>query len=573
MQEGIILPGRGSTNAKGDVDRKQKIRKGHKATVEEVVDEYFLKKRPAAVDMGSVILMDTSEIEGMGVGGDAKSLATDGLSLTQVNAIRTTLGDSDIPQLRKQWLIDCQDIMGGALPTLPPLREINHRIPIIELDKIYHYHLPRCPESVKQALSTKIERYESAGWWKRAVVTQAAPMLCVPKKNGQLRTVVDCRKRNDNTLRDVTPFPDQDEIRADVARAKYRSKIDLSDAYEQIRVEPEDVSKTAFATVYGTFVSYVMQQGDCNAPSTFQWLMTYVFRDFIGRFVHVYLDDIFIYSKSVKKHKDHLRLIFNRLREVQLYLKVEKCDLYSEWMKCLGHIIDEDGIHADEDKMTRIREWQTPRSYNDIECFLGLVNYVAHFLPDLSAYSGPLHNIQQNRHIFDWRTIHQACFDNIKTLASRAPVLKPINITCDQLIWVVCDASTHGVRVYYRQGEDWKTCRLADFMLKKFTMAQQSYRVFELETIAILEALLKWEDKLLGRRVNVITDHKLLEFFKSQGRLSHRQTWWMEFLQHFDFNITYVKGEENIVADCLSRYHKSDLQGEIHPIHNYHECR
>jgi hypothetical protein len=102
-------------------------------------------------------------------------------------------------------------------------------------------------------------------------------MLCVPKKSGKLRTVIDGRKKNDNTEKDVTPFPDQEEIWMDVARGKYRSKIDMSDAYEQICVEPSNVWKTAFATVYGTFVSHTMQQGDCNAPATFQRLMTIIF--------------------------------------------------------------------------------------------------------------------------------------------------------------------------------------------------------------------------------------------------------------------------------------------------------
>jgi len=123
-------------------------------------------------------------------------------------------------------------------------------------------------------------------------------MLCIPKKTGKLRTVIDCRKRNDNTVKDVTPFPDQDQIRMDVARARYRSKIDLSNAYEQVRAEPEDVKKTAFLTIFGTFLSQVMQQGDCNAPATFQRLMMVVLQEYIGRFIHVYLDDIFVFSNT-----------------------------------------------------------------------------------------------------------------------------------------------------------------------------------------------------------------------------------------------------------------------------------
>ena len=102
-------------------------------------------------------------------------------------------------------------------------------------------------------------------------------MLCVLKKNGKLQMVFDLCQQNDNTEKDVSPFPDQDTIRHDIAGAPFRSKLDMSEAYEQIHVRPEDVPKTAFATIFGTFVSLVMQQGDCNAPSTFQRLMTAVF--------------------------------------------------------------------------------------------------------------------------------------------------------------------------------------------------------------------------------------------------------------------------------------------------------
>jgi len=107
-------------------------------------------------------------------------------------------------------------------------------------------------------------------------------MLCIPKKTGKLQTVIDCRKHNDNMVKDMTPFPDQDQIRMDIARARYCSKIDLSNTYEQVHVEPEDVKKTAFSTIFSTFLSQVMQQGDCNVPATFQQLMMVVLREYIG---------------------------------------------------------------------------------------------------------------------------------------------------------------------------------------------------------------------------------------------------------------------------------------------------
>jgi hypothetical protein len=215
----------------------------------------------------------------------------------------TKLTKDDIPRLRQRWMEISEDIMSGVPEQMPPWREVNHRIPLIYESLVYHYHLPRCPDAMKGQLLEKIARYTRAGWWQAIQTDQGAPMLCISKKTGLLRTAIDCRKRNDNTRKDVTPFPDQDQIRLDCARAKYRSKIDMSDAYEQIRTVAEDVWKTVFTTVYGTYVSHTMQIGDCNAPATFQHIMTMVFQEFIGCFVHVYLDDIFIYSKSIDDHE------------------------------------------------------------------------------------------------------------------------------------------------------------------------------------------------------------------------------------------------------------------------------
>jgi hypothetical protein len=123
----------------------------------------------------------------------------------------------------------------------------------------------------------KITRYMRAGWWESVQTDRAAPMLCIPKKSGLLCTTIDARKWNDNTVKDVTLFPDQDQIHLDIARVKIRLKIDFSDAYEQIRTVPKDVHKSVFAMIYGTYMSHTMQIGDCNAPATFQRVMTMIF--------------------------------------------------------------------------------------------------------------------------------------------------------------------------------------------------------------------------------------------------------------------------------------------------------
>src|SRR6202451_1210124 len=160
---------------------------------------------------------------------------------------------------------------------------------------------------------------------------------------------------------------------------------------------------------------------------------------------------------------------------------------------------------------------RTPRNKHDMQRFLRLVQYLAHFMPDVTAYTGPLAAIQKNGHPFHWHPIHQVCMDNIKALACKTPILRPIDPSLDEPIWVICDASSSSTGAVYGQGPTWQTCQLAGFMSKKFTAAQHNYRVFEMETIAIVEALLKWEDKLISNKIHVVTEHCALEFSRCRG--------------------------------------------------------
>ena len=243
----------------------------------------------------------------------------------------------NIQECCEHWFTEFADIFNGVPPGLLPLREINHRIPLIDEGKRYHYHLPFCPNAMKLQLLEKVWQYVDAGWWIPKAVPQAVPLLCIPKKMGKLRMVIDCRQQNNNTIKDMTPFPDQDQIQMDVAQAKFHLKIDLSNAYKQVHIEPEDVHKTAFVTVFGTYESNVMQQGDCNAPALFQRLMTIIFCDVIGIHVHVYLDDLFIFSFTLEDHNQDLEYVLRKLRENCLFIEKGKCDLYLTSMDCLGH--------------------------------------------------------------------------------------------------------------------------------------------------------------------------------------------------------------------------------------------
>ena len=224
---------------------------------------------------------------------------------------------------------------------------------------------------------------------------------------------------------------------------------------------------------------------------------------------------IFVFSNSITEHENHLKLVFDQLQSFSFYLQESKCQLYALVMDCLGHRIDDQGLHCDTDKLARIQNWREPRTYLDVQRFLGLVQYLSHFLPDISAYTGPLATMVRNGKAFEWRPLHQSCFDAIKAMTAKTLILKPVDPLLNEPIWLICDASVSGIGAMYGQGPTWQQCWPVGFMSKKFTLAQHHYCVFELETLGILEGLLKWEDKLLCIRIHVVTDHKFLEFFKN----------------------------------------------------------
>ncbi len=171
----------------------------------------------------------------------------------------------------------------GETPLLP-LHAINHAIPLIDLDKIYPWRPSRCPELFCEQWDAKRKAYIETGRWKVTTASNMVPMLLIRKPGTTLlRTVVDLQARNANTCKLASLLPDIDGILCRVACAKYFSLMDSSDAYEQVHVEPSHVNRTAVSTPDGNMLSLVMQQGDCNAPATFQAIMNHIFSPYIGR--------------------------------------------------------------------------------------------------------------------------------------------------------------------------------------------------------------------------------------------------------------------------------------------------
>ena len=151
------------------------------------------------------------------------------------------------------------------------------------------------------------------------------------------------------------------------------SKIDLRSSYHQLKVKPLDVSKTAFRTRYGHFKFLVMPFGLTNAPTAFMDLMNRVFSDYLDKFVIVFIDNIFVYSKNHEEHEKHLKLVLQRLRKKKLHAKFSKCSFWLEEVAFLGHIVRKDGVTVDPENFKAVIDWQRPTNMSEVRSFLGLV--------------------------------------------------------------------------------------------------------------------------------------------------------------------------------------------------------
>jgi len=313
-----------------------------------------------------------------------------------------------------------ESIPGG----LPPLRKINHRIrlkPSVEVRTLPTYSVP---EQHMAALSEWIREKERQGVIRGQAVHGAAPMFVQYKKDGKrARPLVGLTERNKITLKDDEPIPNQTTILNDMARARYRSKIDLSDAYFQTRVEPEDVWKNSFKSPFGGFVSEVMLQGDMNAPGTFMRIMSDLMADFLGKFVWVYIDDLLIFSNTEEDHLEHIAAICNKLEGAQFYASRKKSEFFAPRIEVLGRIIDDEGLKADPERIAKIEAWSTPTTKRQLQEFLGVVNYISKFLPHIPTLTAPVTALTGTAE-FVWTAVMGAPYREVNSKVATAPKLQ-----------------------------------------------------------------------------------------------------------------------------------------------------
>jgi hypothetical protein len=341
--------------------------------------------------------------------------------------------------------------------------------------------------------------------------TFSAPVLLVKKHDGSWHFCVDYRALNDRTVKDKFPIPMVEELLDELRGASFFTKLDLRSGYHQVLMYLDDVEKTAFCTHQGVFEFLVMPFALTNAPATFQAMMNEVLQPFLRQFVLVFFDDILIYSSAWSKHLRHVRLVFEKLQQHQLFLKKSECFFGARSVGYLGHVISAEGIAMDDDKVHAVLTWPMPTSVRVVWAFLGLVGYYIRFIRDYDAIATPLTKLLR-KDGFLRSPEADAAFHALQQALTMAPVLRLPDF--DKEFIVECDASGTGFSVVLHQGDG-----AVAFFSKQITPRHAKLVAYERELIGLVQAMRHWRSYLWGHPFIVRTDRFSLKFLLDQ-RLS-----------------------------------------------------
>jgi hypothetical protein len=470
----------------------------------------------------------------------------------QLNEVSTTTTQPELSISAQQLLKEYSVVFPAELPKrLPPLRgEADLKIHLIPNSSPPSIPPFRMSTVELAELKKQIDNLLAHGFIKPSLSEYGAPVLFVRKKTGELRMCIDYRRLNAITIKNSYGLPRVEELLDSIRGARWFSTLDLNSGYHQLRVHPTDTQKTAFRTRYGLFEYCVVPFGLTGAPAAFMKWMQQLFHHLLDKTVVVFLDDILIYSKTEEEHREHLREVLEILRKNQLYAKPQKCQLFKRSVTFLGHVLDENGLSMEQDKVKAIQEWPRPRNRKEILSFLGLAGYYRRFVKNFSQLASSMTELLKDKVEWNWSTSVEEGFKSLKEVITSGPVLRSPDQS--KPFVVTTDASGFAIGAELSQEFEGQLQPIA-FMSKKLSPAERNYPVHEQELLAVIQAIREWKCYLDGQKFQVITDHKSLIYLQKQPHLSARQTRWLEFLSQFDFEMHYKPGKSNVVADALSR--------------------
>ncbi|KAL6322424.1 hypothetical protein AAG906_008079 [Vitis piasezkii] len=419
-----------------------------------------------------------------------------GLKREEVTYLATLKEEKDdgsgepMPKEIKGVLDEFKDVMPPELPKrLPPRREEDHKIELEPGAKPPAMGPYRMAPPELEELRRQLKELLDAGFIQPSKAPYGAPVLFQKKHDGSLRMCIDYRALNKVTVKNKYPIPLIADLFDQLGRARYFTKLDLRSGYYQVRIAEGDEPKTTCVTRYGSYEFLVMPFGLTNAPATFCTLMNKIFHPYLDKFVVVYLDDIVIYSNTLKEHEEHLRKVFKILRQNKLYVKKEKCSFAKEEVSFLGHRIRDGKLMMDDSKVKAIQEWDPPTKVPQLRSFLGLFGRAA-----------PLTDLLKKNKAWEWDERCQQAFEDLKKAVTEEPVLAlPDHTKVFEVHTDASDFAIGGVLMQERHPIAFESRKLND--------AERRYTVQEKEMTAIVHCLRTWRHYLLGSHFIVKTDN------------------------------------------------------------------
>lgn len=393
----------------------------------------------------------------------------------------------------------------------------------------------------------------------------ASPIHLTPKKDNSWRMCGDYRKLNSITQPDKYPPPHIRNLFPLLHGKNIFSTIDLNKAYHQIPMHEDDIPKTAIITPWGLFEYVVMPCELKNATQTFQRFMDSVFRDL--DFVFVYIDDILVMSNDQEQHEQHLRQVFQKLKDYSLSINPSKCHFGQPQVNFLGYTLNAQGYSPTAERLDKIHQFPRPETVMELQRFLGMINYYRRCIPEAAKLQKPLYEYlkvtkKKDKTKISWtkESIEafdacQRCLTSTTRLAFPSPTAK---------LALSTDASSTGIGATLDQLEDgiWKP--LGHYS-RKLSSSERNYSTYDRELLAVFAGIKHFQDLLDGRHFIIKTDHKPLiyAFQQNLDKASERQRRQLDYISQFTTDIVYVKGNENIVADALSRINTIDMPTKL----------
>lgn len=429
------------------------------------------------------------------------------------------------------------------------------------------------PRNIPMALKEKVEK-ELDNLVKNNILTPvqfsdwATPIVPVLKKHcDEVRICGDFKITLNPMLHvDTYPIPKIDNLFAVLKAGKYFSKIDLSQAYAQVELEEESKKLTTLNTHKGLFQMNRLPYGVSSSPGIFQRLIEQVFAGMNN--VVTFLDDILITGSSKEHHMENLMLVFNKLQDCGLRVKLSKCLFFQNKINFLGHCIDKEGLHTAEDKVKAILEAPTPENITQLKSFLGLVNFYGKFIENLSHKLHYLHILLRKNVKWFWGSKQKDAFVAIKKELASPKVLIHYDPTLP--IILASDASAYAVGGVISHILPNGDIRPIAYASRSLSDSEKLYSQLDREGLAIIFCLKKFHDYLYARFFTLLCDHKaLINIFGEKKGIpqyaASRLQRWSIILSTYNYEIKYVKSENNY-ADALSRLpltNKTELEPDF----------